>query len=116
MLPVCDFYLEYFRGIYLSIIALLKNVTRFGVGRLTNVVESKHFAGYLFDQSWPFKKCGWVSKTRDFFLVKLKNYLYIRHDGVLNVFLNRIMNDKLFTRRRISRLLISDEQERVRFL
>ena len=33
-------------------------------------------------------ECCTKQKTRNFFLVKLKNHLYIRHDGVLYVFPN----------------------------
>ena len=69
----------------LFIIALEKDVIRFGVGRLRMLYKTNIL---LFVLSWPFERCGQVSKKPDFFLVKLKNQLYIRRDGVLNVFLN----------------------------
>ena len=42
---------------------------------------------YLFDHDLS-RAVGAFQKTRDFFLVKLKDHLHIRHDRVLNVFPN----------------------------
>ena len=52
-----------------------------------NVVQNKHFVINLFDHGLS-RDVGGLKKTRDFCLVKLKNYLYVRHNGVLNVSLN----------------------------
>ena len=68
----------------LFVIALVKNVTRFGVGRLQMLYKTS--ICYLFDHDLS-RDVGGFKKTR-FVLVKLENHLYIRHDGVLNAFQN----------------------------
>ena len=87
----------------------VKEYRAFWCWSTTNVVQNKHFVTCLimaFREMW-----AGLKKNPGFLFGQIK-----KNHGILNVFLNCITNGKPFTRRRISRLLISDEQERVRFL
>ena len=81
LLPGCDFYLK--ESIHHC---RVKECHAFWCWSTTNVVQNKHFVICFimaFREMWADFK-----NIRDFFLVKLKDHLYIRQDGVLNVFLN----------------------------